>query len=251
MVNIAICDDDEKDIMAIEKFVIEYMQKRDLLYRINVFKSGEELLASDREFNFVFLDIALGKGMNGIVAGKKFQSLNRKTRIIYITSFRQYCELAINNVHAFAYLEKPIRKENVHKQLEDVLKWIEEENKEKQFISFEVIEINKEHKVETVIKEFAIDEIVYFEYVNRKIRIVSSKGDFYFVGQMKKLINRMSEYTFESCHQCYLINLKYIKKIKGYELYLKNGEIIPVSQKKSFEFREKLNKFIQKNIWEK
>ena len=101
--------------------------------------------------------------------------------------------------------------------------------------------------METVIKEFELDEILYFEYVNRKIRIVTSNGDFYFVGQMKKLINKMSEYKFESCHQSYLINLKYVKKIKGYELYLKNGEMIPVSQKKSFEFREKLNKFIQKN----
>ena len=222
MINIAICDDSENDIRTIEKFVTEYMEKIELLYIISVFRSGEELLASDKEFNFIFLDIAMGNGINGIVAGKKFQVLHRKTRIIYITSFRQYCELAINSVHAFAYLEKPIRKENINKQLEDILSFVEEENKEKQFISFEVIEINKEHKVETVIKEFAIDEIVYFEYVNRKIRIVSSKGDFYFVGQMKKLINRMSEYTFESCHQCYLINLKYIKKIKGYELYLKN-----------------------------
>lgn len=58
----------------------------------------------------------------------------------------------------------------------------------------------------------------------------------------------MSDYPFESCHQSYLINLKYVKKLKGYDLFLKNGETIPVSQKMSAEFREKMNKFIQKSI---
>lgn len=247
MINIAICDDSPKDIETIEKFVTEYMDERGLLYIISIFRSGEDLLASDKEFCFIFLDIAMGAGMNGIVAGKKFQELHRKTRIIYITSFRQYCELAINRVHAFAYLEKPIRKERLYKQIEDILGFVKEENKDKQFISFEILELTGDHKVETCIKEFEVDEILYFEYVNRKIRIVTLNGNFFFAGQMKKLINRMSGYTFESCHQSYLVNLKYVKKIKGYDLYLKNGEMIPVSQKKSFEFREKLNRLIQSN----
>ena len=54
-----------------------------------------------------------------------------------------------------------------------------------------------------VIKEFAIDEIVYFEYVNRKIRIVSSKGDFYSlplagVDAEREVIRRLRDFQLES-----------------------------------------------------
>lgn len=248
MVKIAICDDSQKDIKIIQKFIVEYMDVKKVLYSINVFMSGEELLATNSAFDFVFLDIAMGVGMNGIVAGRKFQSFNRKTRIIYITSFPQYCEQAINNVHAFAYLQKPIQKEKFIKQLEEGLYFVEEENKKKQIVVFEVFEITKEQRIDTTIREFDIDEIFYFEYFNRKILIKAKEGEFYFVGQMKKLIDKMHGYAFESCHQSYLVNLKHVKKIKGYDLYIKNGDKIPVSQKKSSEFREKLNKFIQKNI---
>jgi DNA-binding LytR/AlgR family response regulator len=248
MIEIAICDDNEKDIRVIEKFVAEYMNKRELSYLIKKYITGEELLECKKNFNVIFLDIAMGEGINGIVAGKKMHSMYRRTKIIYTTSFHQYMEQALNGVHAFAYLEKPIQKEKLFIQLDDVLHCVEEEQKHKQILSFEVIEKVEERRVDTMIKEIDVEDIYYFEYVNRRIQIRTKEGDFCFIEQMKNLIDRMSDFTFGSCHQSYLINMKYVKRIKGYDLYLKNGEKLPVSQKKSAEFREKMNKFIQNNI---
>lgn len=250
MIEIAICDDDEKDINIIKNYVVEYMNDKNLSHTIWTYKTGEELLESIHSFNVVFLDIVMGDGMNGIFVGRKFRSISRKTKIIYTTSFYQYMEQAFNGVHAFAYLNKPVMKDKINFQLDEVLHIVKEEQEEKQVVTFEVIEIVEDYHIDTMIKEFDVDDIYYFEYVNRRIMIRTVKGDFYFVEQMKNLINKMSKYTFESCHQSYLINLKYVKKLKGYELYLKNGEKLPISQKKSAEFREKMNKFIQKSIWE-
>lgn len=248
MIEIAICDDNEKDQEIIQKFVVEYMNEKNFFHTIWTYKTGEELLESEETFNVVFLDIAMGDGMNGIIAGRKLRSISRKTKIIYITSFHQYMEQAFNGVHAFAYLDKPVVKEKINLQLDDVLHIVEEEQAQKQVVTFEVIEIVEEHHIDTMIKEFDVEDIYYFEYVNRRIKIRTVNGDFYFIDQMKNLITKMSDYPFESCHQSYLINLKYVKKLKGYDLFLKNGETIPVSQKKSAEFREKMNKFIQKSI---
>ncbi len=248
MIQLAICDDDKNDIEVTENFTKEYMEEKGWSYTIEVFRSGEELMLSDKEFDFIFLDIAMGEGMNGIVTGKQFQKLYRNTKIIYTTSFQQYCEQALNNVHAFAYLTKPIEKEKLYSQLDEVLYFMEDKVTEKQFVTFEVVEITKELKLDKIIQDFDVEDIFYFEYVNRKIKIKTEKGDFYFMGQMKKLMDKMAAYSFESCHQSYLVNLKHIRKMKGYDIYLKNGDIIPLSQKKSSEFREKLNRFIQKSI---
>lgn len=246
MIEIAICDDNEKDQELIQKFVVEYMNEKNLSHTIWTYKTGEQLLESDHNFNVVFLDIAIGDGMDGIITGRKFRSMSRKTKIIYITSFNEYMEQAFNEVHAFAYLDKPVLKDKIYLQLDEVLHIVKEEQVQKQVVTFEVIEIVKGHHIDTIIKEFDVENIYYFEYVNRRIKIRTVNGDFYFTDRMKNLINKMSDYPFESCHQSYLINLKYVKKLKGYDLFLKNGEIIPVSQKKSAEFREKMNKFIQK-----
>lgn len=248
MIEIAICDDNEKDRNKIRSFVAEYMGKKKLSHSICTFKTGKELLESNHAFHIVFMDIVMGDGMNGILTGEKFRFINRKTIIIYTASYHHYIEQAMNRVHAFAYLDKPVIKDKMILQLDEALHIMKEEREQKQAVTFEVIEIAEGHHIETRIKEFDIDDIYYFEYVNRKIMIRTVKGDFYFADQMKNVVHKMSGYAFESCHQSYLINLKYVIKVKGYDLYLKNGEKLPVSQKKSAKFRREVNQLKQKSI---
>ncbi len=248
MIEIAICDDDKKDQEIIQRFIDRYMEEKNISHVIWTYKSGEELLVSDHSFHILFLDIAMGKGINGIIAGKKFHSISRKTKIIYITSFQQYIEQAFNGVHAFAYLDKQVIKDKIDLQLDEALKIIQEEQNQKQIVSFEVIENTQDHHIDTIIKLFNVEDIFYFEYFNRRIKMRTVHGDYYFIDQMKNLIRKMSEYPFESCHQSFLVNLRYVKKIKGYDLFLETGEMIPVSQKKSARFRDKLHKFIKNTI---
>lgn len=35
-----------------------------------------------------------------------------------------------------------------------------------------------------------------------------------------------------------------VKNIKGYDVFMMNGDVIPLSQKKSVEFRKKLHEFL-------
>ena len=144
MFKIAICDDNPKDIEVIKIIVEKFLDEKELSYSVTEFQTGEDLINSLEDFNVVFLDIVMGRGINGINAGKKFHNFNKNTKIIYTTSFAQYCEQAINNVHAFGYLTKPIEKELIINQLEDVLDLIDREKAEKPIISFEIIECLQE-----------------------------------------------------------------------------------------------------------
>lgn len=130
----------------------------------------------------------MGDGINGIIAARKFRSISRKTKIIYTTSFHQYMEQAFNGVHAFAYLEKPIMKDKNNLQLDEMLHIVKEEQEEIQVVTFEVAEIVENYHIDTMVKEFDVDDIYYFEYKNRRIMIRTVKGDFYFIDLMKNLI---------------------------------------------------------------
>lgn len=247
MFTIAICDDNKRDSTKIESIVKSYMDTKFIPYQVNIFKSGEELLESVLKPDLLFLDIAM-EGINGIQAGKKMREIHRNVKIIYTTSFQQYCKQAVNNVHAFAYLEKPIKEDKAQQQLEDIMRCIQEEKDKIEIVKFEVLEITQDGKVDNKIQSFDVKDIYYFEYFNRKIRLKLENEEYFFIDKMKELVMKMQKFDFAICHQCFLVNLRHIKKIKGYEVFLANNETLPVSQKKSAEFRKQLNKFIQSSI---
>lgn len=244
MFNIAICDNNKQDTVKMRTIVKSYMDAKFIPYQIYVFKSGEELLEFQWKLDLIFLDIAMD-GINGIQAGKKLHEINRNVKIVYTTSYKQYCIQAVNNVHAFAYLEKPVTSVMAEKQLDEVMRYIQEEREKAETVKFDIIVITEEGELENKIKNFEVKDIIYFEYINRKIKIKLREEEYFFSDRMNSLAAKMQRHNFEICHQCYLVNLIHVKKIKGYQVYLDNNEKLPVSQKKSANFRKKLNKFIQ------
>ena len=247
MLLIAICDDNKSDSVRIAKFVKGYMKSVSIPFQIITFRSGEELLDFHGKFDLIFLDIAL-TGMNGIQIGKTLWEMNRNVKVIYTTSYKQFCRQAVNFVHAFAFLEKPVTKNNVERQLQEIIQYIQEEPGKLEIINFEIIEVTEAGELESRIKSFEVNDIFYFEYINRKIKIKLLNEEYFFIDKMKNLAERMQKYNFEACHQSVLVNLRHIKNIKGYEVLLNNNDKLPVSQKKSADFRKKLNKFIQSNV---
>ena len=244
MINIGICDDNKEDIDVIQKFVTEYMSNKKILFRMNIYISGETLLEANNKLDIVFLDIVMN-GINGIQAGINLKNVNRDTKIIYITSFSEYWKQAVNNVHAFAYLEKPIVMSDISRQMDSVLYSLEKEDRKT--VSFEVLKVDS-YKTDVEYTNFDVNDIYYFEYVGRKIMLKTKDREYFFIGQMKDVIKKMESYKFACCHQSYMVNLKYVKKIKGYDLYLADDSKLPVSQKKSASFREKMNSFLQNSI---
>ncbi|MFR3728949.1 LytR/AlgR family response regulator transcription factor [Lacrimispora sp.] len=243
MFSIAICDDDKKDTLKMVALIKDYMNARRIPCQVDTFQSGEELLGIHKVFDLIFLDIGLS-GINGIIVGKKIREENRNVKVIYTTSYKQFCKQAVNHVHAFAYLEKPVTRDKAEKQLDEILQYIQEEHEQSETVKFEIMEITAEGEVETRIRDFEVREIFYFEYFDRKIKIKLENKEYFFKDQMKDLAEKMMEHHFEICHQCFLVNLRHVKRIKGYEICLTNDEIIPVSQKRSASFRKKLNQFI-------
>lgn len=187
-------------------------------------------------------------GINGIMTGRSIRNTNKQVKIIYTTDFPEYWTQAVNQIHAFAYLEKPIKMPDIFCQLAEVLYSLTQENQESPTVSFEVITIRNGFITDTGFMTFHIEDIFYFQYIGKKVMLKTWEKEYIFVRQLKAVIELMKPYPFVRCHQNYLVNLQHVQKIKGYDVYLKNGDTLPVSQKKSAKFREQLNKFVQCNF---
>lgn len=187
--------------------------------------------------------------MDGIQTGIQLRAKSKQTYIIFITNFEEYCHQAVNKVHAFAYLEKPLTKEKIQPQLAEVLAELAAfGNAPVREVSFEILEVGDGSRERLGYQKFNVAEILYFEYTNRKVRMKLADEEYYFQDKMMELAERMKNYDFVLCHQSYLVNLSQVKSVKGYDVSLKNGELLPLAQKKSVEFRSQLNEYLQRNI---
>lgn len=233
MIDIAICDDDKSIIKQIVQYIQEYQGAN---CTVSTYSCGEELLSERKKFHIIFLDIDMS-GINGIEAAKKIRSYDKNVKIIYVTNFTDYLNLAFE-VHAFGYLNKPLKKEKIYSQLNEAI--IYSENQEEaeivEFLTTEgIVRLNPR-------------SIYYFEYTNRKVEIKTIDKTYIIKNKITSIAKDMCKYGFLMPHKSFTVNLFYIKSIKGYDVFMIDGSVIPLSQKKSVEFRENFNIFLENHI---
>lgn len=232
MINIAICDNEITIVNKTKRILEEYEN-----YKINIstFTSGEDLIDSRINFDIIFLDIDM-EGLSGIETAKKIRERDKKVKIIYITNYTDYTYEAFG-VHAFAYLIKPIKSNELYKQLDEALSYAEEENEE-------VIEFITSDGFVRV----KLNDIFYFEYQSRKIIMKTMDKSYTLNKKISDVASEMEAYGFEMPHKSFCINLYNVKSVKGYDIYMMDGSVLPLSQKKSSCFRDSLNIYLSNRM---
>ena len=227
---IAICDDEKKASEALLEILEECPEP---IEKTDVYFSGEELLRSTEQYDLLFLDIDM-EGIDGIETARKIRLKDKKVKIVYVTAYSEYAGKAFS-VHAFGYLLKPVKKTSVLKQVADALAYREEEQKPSPVLEFETSQGRT--RLHTA-------DIYYFEIRGRQIKLSAEKGCYEMRGKIGDLRERMRDYGFASPHKSFVVNLDQIRNIKGYDIYMMNGEILPLSQKQAVSFKECLGRFL-------
>ena len=65
---------------------------------------------------------------------------------------------------------------------------------------------------------------------------------------MEKLANELKEFAFEVNCRGMLVNMRHIRKVKGYLLYMDNGQELALSQKRKADFVKKMNVFMHSDL---
>lgn len=233
---IAVCDDDREVCREVFQILKEYFSESKSYSNslIKVFETGRDMLESEMRFDVIFLDIDMSE-MNGIETAKILREWDVDSKIIYLTNYSNYGNYAYQ-VHAFDYLCKPVNKKVIFDVLNEAIRYSENRNTScKCFF--------KTHEGNISIE---IDEIYYFEYCVRRIEIVCSMGKYtsttYSLGQ---LYEKLYKYNFEMPHKSFIVNMPHIKRIKNFDVFMDNGDIVPLAQKRAVMFKERFNNFLQ------
>lgn len=215
MIRIAICDDNYTVCTELENIILEFRKQNNIKLTVDIFYSGEELIKyikNKEGFDLIFLDIELG-AINGVEVGNIIRNdfEDYITKIVYISSKSHY-DRQLFEVQPLHFLEKLLDKDKVIKDINLSIKILDRAN---HWFSF-----NIGHEIHKIL----IKEIIYFESMDREIRLVGIKENVQFYDKMDNISKRVSEFRFMRPHRSYLINYDHVISLKKDEIIMSNGE---------------------------
>ena len=228
MLRVAICDDDENTLRRTETMLQKYPKAE---ITTDAYVSGEALLASGKRYDILLLDIDMGE-LNGIETARRVREADKEVKLIYVTNYSDYTIFAFA-VHAFAYLLKPLNEEELYAQLDEALSY-----------GLPKREWTLEFQAKEGIVRVVSSRILYFEYLERQVVLHTVEGQWHLKRRITEVAREMEKYGFAMPHKSFSVNLYAVVSIRNYEILLTDGTLIPLSQKKSVEFRRALNEFL-------
>lgn len=234
MIKIAVVDDEQIIIEETKKFIERFFSSHSLDFKLYTFNDGKEMLLNKEFYDIIFLDIEM-KTLDGIDTAIQIRNYDMNVPIVYITSFSKYWRSAYQ-VHAFGFIEKPIHYEKIANVLNDFIQMCSE--KSSGSVALKTDE-------GTIVQ--SINEIYYFLIDKRKVcTAYTLKRNFVVKENLNAIYEQLDHIQFYRPHRCCLVNLKYVDCISAFDIIMKNGEFVPVAQKRKKDFLEALHKYLHR-----
>ena len=120
MLEIVVCDDDIADLERAVNMLHKIFTSQKIAYHIEQFASANQMLENISNIDIGILDISMEE-LNGIKLGRKLKEKFPDVKLVYITSYEEYCMQVINEVHAFSFLCKPLEYDKLELQILELL----------------------------------------------------------------------------------------------------------------------------------
>ena len=222
--HILICDDEKTFAQDVQSHVERYMNRRLIPCEIHTTTEPREALANEVPYTLAFLDIQMDE-MDGISLAKELKRRNGKVVIFFVTAYREYQDDAMD-LHAFRYFEKPFDVNRLYAGLDKAMEYIDGA-----YVDFFLYDQKTQ-------KRTLVDDVLYVTRQNRKVLLVTQTSRVFtresFDGWCEKLPNLF----FYRVHKSFLVNLHYVDEYNYTELFLTNGERIPIATRKQAEFHK-------------
>lgn len=198
--------------------------------------SLEARLAEGSPVDILMMDIELGsEDANGIDLVKRHFPVGCGTQVIYVTGFLEYCTSVYRTEHVY-FLAKPVAQDDLDDALDRAFERLASRANKPLSIRFG-------GKVVLV----APEQISYIESDRRKVRIHVGAEGIETYASLSDLAVELPA-SFIQCHKSFLVNMDYIKELKGDSVVLASNQVVPVSQKRRKLVREAIFAHIQSKL---
>lgn len=214
MIKIAICDDDEVELHRLNVIVQQIIKLySETEISIAVFHTANSLLNAIRYENFeIYLMDIIMPERNGIELGQLIRQRDEQAVIIYLSNSPDFAVQSYT-VHAYYYLLKPVKYEELYLVLQKVLKRYERFNTS--------VYIKTSNGMVTVSKS----SIIYIEYHYHYLSYYLENGEvidsvIFRESFGQKMQDLLKDFRFTKVSSSVIVNMLFVNKIskKGFTL---------------------------------
>ena len=194
---IAICDDEVNEHKIMHEFFNNYPLKLPELEIVDYYQ-GKEMLADEKGFDIVFMDIEL-TDCNGVELAGKIKENFPTAKIIFFSNYPKYVTQSYY-IDTFQFLLKPLSQEIFNKELSRALEYIKRSSEK-------IVRKAKEGNI--VLKKA---DIVYLESQRRVLIVYLQDGSRYqYYGRLAAEEKELGQDNFVRCHKSFIVNLDFVR----------------------------------------
>ena len=204
MIRIMILDDDEMYLKKEKEITEHYFAEKNIDCTVTTYQNVEWFLLGLKEIRRLYPDPV----------------------IIFITNFVDYA-IEAYEVNTYRYIPKECLKEKLS-QAYDALLPVIMEKEERYYI------INKRNEVE----KLAYSDIFYMKKEGKYVIFVHRRGEVKIRASLSTIEKELNSKEFIISDRGYLANIQHVMKMKGRDLYMRDGNIITVGRERFKGVRE-------------
>lgn len=231
MLHFAICEDEDYFAEELTGMIRQYAQDRDIEIRLSRFKNGLELVEPyQADYDLIFLDIQMAL-MDGLQAAERIRTHDSNVDIIFLTSLAQHA-LEGYKYQATNYILKPIKFPRLKMELDNWRK-----SYKGQLNDYLVVK-NDEGSY-----KIPHQSLKFIDTYERKVKVHTEDGAHLSSRKLKEYEAELPESCFARCHNSFLVNLAFVKRVNQLEIELLSGELLPISQPRRKQFMKTLTTY--------
>jgi DNA-binding LytR/AlgR family response regulator len=218
---IAVCDDNPAHQQTIGEITAAFFRGMNCFAAIDYCKDGAALLDSlqRNHADILLMDVYLAGGESGISLAQRVNHLLPDTQIIFLTGHPDVSTEVYQARHVYL-----MHKDKISTELASALS-IAIRNLDKP--DSDALCIRYRNQISLLPK----NEIEYLEKDLRMIHFHMRHGIIYHAyGKFDDYAPEIADYHFVRCHRSYVVNLDYLKCIRGSDLLLLDGTAIPIGR---------------------
>lgn len=216
--SVSIVDDSTSDSEYVAVLVKRWAEAAGHTVSLSVFPSAEAFLfwyEEEHNVDILLLDIEMG-ALNGVELAKTVRQKDIPMQIAFITGYPDFIAEGYE-VSALHYLMKPVSFEKLCMVLDKAAANLSKAEKR--------LCVTYDHETDFV----PLSQIFYIEAQKQYILIYTADRTYRMKSSLAETEEKLDEYFFK-CQRSFLVNLRYVARIKSSCVVLKNGTEVPISR---------------------